>query len=121
MICNINVTSFSSIPYYSNVRLISKMYLEQNFRSIRDRSPRTLSMTKRWAEIRRARGPAPLNRNINILVTSADLKLLKEITKNIEIGITELFRIDGVVKAYLVVGLEQAQTVCPTSWIPGPT
>ena len=27
---NIYVTSFSSIPYYSNVRLISKMYLEQN-------------------------------------------------------------------------------------------
>ena len=30
----INVTSFSSIPYYSNVRLISKMYLAQNFHSI---------------------------------------------------------------------------------------
>ena len=28
------VTSFSSIPYYSNVRLISKMYLAQNFHSI---------------------------------------------------------------------------------------
>ena len=28
------VTSFSSIPYYSNVRLISKMYLEQNSCSI---------------------------------------------------------------------------------------
>ena len=30
----INVTSFSSIPYYSNVRLILKKYLEQNSRSI---------------------------------------------------------------------------------------
>ena len=28
------VTSFYSIPYYSNMRLISKMYLEQNSRSI---------------------------------------------------------------------------------------
>ena len=31
---HINVTSFSSIPNYSNVRLISKMYLEQKSRSI---------------------------------------------------------------------------------------
>ena len=30
----INVTSFSSISYYSNVRLISKIELEQNFQSI---------------------------------------------------------------------------------------
>ena len=30
----IYVTSFSSNPYYSNVRLISKLYLEQNSRSI---------------------------------------------------------------------------------------
>ena len=30
----INVTSFSSISYYSNVRLISKLELEQNFQSI---------------------------------------------------------------------------------------
>ena len=30
----INVTSFSSISYYSNVRLISKIELEQNFLSI---------------------------------------------------------------------------------------
>ena len=31
---DINVTSFSSISYYSNVRLISKIELEQNFHSI---------------------------------------------------------------------------------------
>ena len=31
---NINVTTFSSISYYSNVRLISKIELEQNFQSI---------------------------------------------------------------------------------------
>ena len=29
----INVTSFSSVPYYSNVRLILKMYSKQNSRS----------------------------------------------------------------------------------------
>ena len=31
----INVTSFSSISYYSNVRLISKIELEQNLQSIK--------------------------------------------------------------------------------------
>ena len=31
---HINVTSFSSIPYFSNMRSISKMYLEQNSHSI---------------------------------------------------------------------------------------
>ena len=31
---NINVSSFSSISYYSNVRLISKIELEQNFQPI---------------------------------------------------------------------------------------
>ena len=31
---DINVTSFSSISYYNNVRLISKMHLEQNSCSI---------------------------------------------------------------------------------------
>ena len=30
----LHVTSFSSISYYSNVRLISKIELEQNFQSI---------------------------------------------------------------------------------------
>ena len=30
----VHVTSFSSLPYYSNMRLISKMYSEQNSHSI---------------------------------------------------------------------------------------
>ena len=59
----IYVTSFSSISYYSNSEIDLKNWESPRLVQVNipDRSPQALSRLKRWAEFRRARGPAQSN------------------------------------------------------------